>query len=74
MPYYIYDIVETPIRRLKMLAVHPSFKEASSAAKQLRAAGTHAGTVKVMFAANELEAEDMLSQVRQAPPVFGDDY
>jgi len=74
MPYYIYDIVEKPIRRLKKLADYPSFKEASAQAKQLRAAATQEGLVKVVFADNELAAEDMLSQVRQAPPQIGDDY
>lgn len=74
MPYYIYDIVEQPIRQLKKLSLHPSFKEASSEAKRLRAASTSAGTVKVVFAENELQAEDLLSQVREAPPLIGDDY
>ncbi len=74
MPYYIYEIVEQPIRTLKKIADHPSFKEASAAAKQLRADGTYAGTVKVVFADNELQAEDLLSQVREAPPMIGDDY
>ena len=74
MPYYLYDIVENPIRQLKKLADYPSFKEAGNEAKRLRAAGTCAGQVKVIFAENELAAEDMLSQVRAAPPMIGDDY
>ena len=43
--------------------------------KALRAAGAPdaaAGKVKVMFAENELQAEDLLSQVREAGP-SGDD-
>lgn len=74
MPYYIYEIVEQPIRTLKKIGEHPSFKDASAEAKQLRAAGTYAGTVKVVFADNELQADDLLSQVREAPPMIGDDY
>lgn len=74
MPYYIYDIVEQPIRQLKKLALHPSFKEASTEAKRLRAEAVYPGTIKVIFAENELQAEDLLSQVRQAPPLIGDDY
>jgi hypothetical protein len=74
MPYYLYEIVEQPIRVLTRISEHPGFKEASTEAKRLRAAGTHAGTVKVVFADNELQAEDLLSQVREAPPMIGDDY
>ena len=74
MPYYLYEIVEQPIRRLTRIGQYPSFKEAGAEAKQLRAAGTYAGTVKVIFADNELQAEDLLSQVREAPPMIGDDY
>ena len=71
MPYYLYEIVERPIRQLKKIADYPSYKEAGAAAKAARAAGT--ANVKVMFAENELQAEDLLSQVRVAPPVLGDD-
>lgn len=72
MPYYLYEIVEQPVRQLKKLADFPSFKEAGAEAKRLRAASS--ATVKVMFAENELQAEDLLSQVREAPPMIGDDY
>lgn len=72
MPYYLYDIVEHPIRQLKKLAQYPSFKEASAEAKRVRAAG-ECSNAKVIFAENELQAEDLLSQLRQAPPVLGDD-
>jgi hypothetical protein len=53
---------------------YPSFKEASTEAKRLRAEGSRTGMVKVVFADNELMAEDLLSQVREAPPMIGDDY
>lgn len=72
MPYYVYEINEKPIRQLAKLAQFPSFKEASADAKRLRAEAAERN-VKVIFAANELEAEDLLSQVRQAPLVIGDD-
>lgn len=72
MPYYVYEINERPIRQLKKLAQYPSFKESSAAAKVIRAEGDDRN-VKVMFAANELEAEDLLSQVRHAPLRIGDD-
>lgn len=73
MPYYIYEITEKPIRVLKKIADYPSFKESSAEAKRLRAADG-APNVKVVFADNELQAEDLLSQVRVAPPLIGDDY
>ncbi len=72
MPYYLYEINERPIRQLKKLADYPTFKEAGAEAKRLRAESDV--NVKVIFAENELQAEDMLSQVRQAPPRIGDDY
>lgn len=75
MPYYLYRVTEKPIRQLAKLAQFPSFKEASAEAKCLRGeADQPAGSViKVMFADNELQAEDQLSQVREAPLLVGDD-
>jgi hypothetical protein len=69
MPYYIYRIHALPggaMKRLEKLAEFASFKEASAAAKRLRAAPDLplGSAVKVMFAENELQAEDLLSQVR----------
>ncbi len=74
MPYYLYEIIEQPIRQLKKLAQYPSFKEAGAEAKRLRAESAEPVTIKVMFAENELQAEDQLMQVREAPPLIGDDY
>lgn len=75
MPYYLYRITERPIRQLAKLAQYPSFKEAGAEAKRLRGAVDQpAGSVvKVIFADNELQAEDQLSQVREAPLLVGDD-
>ncbi|HEY0665668.1 MAG TPA: hypothetical protein VGD24_06360 [Gallionella sp.] len=75
MPYYLYKITEFPIRRLEKLEQHDAYREASQRAKQIRgelAAGTVC-TIKVMFAETEFDAEDMLNQVRVAPPELGDD-
>lgn len=75
MPYYLYRITEHPIRLLEKLDQFPAFKTASAEAKRLRAEGGEAPgtTLKVIFAENELQAEDTLSQVRQAPLLIGDD-
>jgi hypothetical protein len=72
MPYYLYRIM--PLGVLRKLDQFERFAEASAQAKALRAAdapGTP-GRIKVMFAENELQAEDLLGQVREAGPA-GDD-
>lgn len=76
MPYYVYKIESFPIRRLEYLAHFDSFKEASAEAKLRRNSTPLAEgqIVKVMFAESELEAEDLLSQVRPKPPTTGEDF
>jgi hypothetical protein len=72
MPYYIYRI--RPYMQLDKLCEYGSFKEASAQAKILRTTEPSVPSVKikVMFAENELQAEDLLCQVRVAGPK-GDD-
>ncbi len=79
MPYYLYKIHTLPgtqIRNLEKVSQFASFKEASAEAKRLRADPDLPAecAVKVMFADNELQAEDLLSQVREPEPMIGDDY
>ncbi len=76
MPYYVYKIESFPIRQLEHLAHFNSFKEASAEAKLRRNAMalSEGQVVKVMFAESELEAEDLLSQVRPKPPTTGEDF
>ena len=77
MPYYLYKIFETPIRRLEMIESHDTFKAASNRAKELRRELTlsEGCTVKTIFAENELQAEDLLSQAHETQPEPGDgDY
>jgi len=75
MPYFVYKIFETPIRRLQKLEQHDAFREASIRAKLLRSelAGDAACIIKVIFAENELHAEDLLNQIRAAVPNPQDD-
>ena len=75
MPYFVYKI-HSPLKNLEKVSQHASFKEASSAVKELRAASnpSDGGTVRMIFAENELQAEDLLSQVRPPEPMVGDDY
>jgi hypothetical protein len=80
MPYFVYKIFETPIRRLEKLEQHDAFRAASDRAKQLRSElangepGSNASyIIKVIFADNELHAEDLLNQVRAPAPNPQDD-
>ena len=75
MPYYVYKIFETPIRRLEKLEQHDAFRAASDRAKLLRSelASDATCVIKVIFAENELHAEDLLNQVRAPAPNPQDD-
>jgi hypothetical protein len=68
MPYYVFAV--KPLGLLQKLGEFEAFKEASAHAKALRAAQPADAVVrvKVMFADNQLTAEDLLSQVREAGP------
>ncbi len=72
MPYYIYLV--KPFTQLDKLAECETYQEASATAKALRATQTVGvkNKIKVMFADNELQAEELLCEVRIAPPK-GDD-
>lgn len=76
MPYFVYKIESFPIRRLEKLNAFDVFKDASGYAKEQRVALNlpEGQIIKVIHAENELMAEDVLSQVREAPPKIGDDY
>ena len=75
MPYFVYKIFETPIRRLEKLEQHDAFRAASDRAKQLRSelASDATCVIKVIFAENELHAEDLLNQIRAPVPNPQDD-
>jgi hypothetical protein len=75
MPYFVYKIIEKPIRQLEMLEQYDAFREASNRAKQMRSelSGDANYTIKVIFAETELHAEDLLNQVREAAPNPQDD-
>ncbi|TAK72905.1 MAG: hypothetical protein EPO19_00460 [Betaproteobacteria bacterium] len=75
MPYYIYKVINFPIRRLEKLEQRAAFRDAAARAKALRAALTSAdeGSIKMIFADNELHAEDLLSQLRAPQPNPDDD-
>lgn len=75
MPYYVYKI--GPLNILAKQGVAESFKEAKSLANEQRKTllPNSGQTVKMIFAENELAAEDMLSQPREGEVgLIGDDY
>ena len=65
MPYYIYRV--KPFGQLDKLEEHVSFAAASGQAKGLRASLPQGipDKVKVIFAENEWQAEELLCQVRE---------
>ena len=75
MPYFIYEI--GPLNILNKRGQADSFKEAKSVANDLRKGlDPKTGTqIKMIFAENELQAEDTLSQPRELDAsLAGDDY
>ena len=72
MPYFVFRV--RPFAPLEKLAEFAAFSEASSHAKALRATQTGEGRVriKVMFAENQEQAEDLLCEIREPRPA-GDD-
>jgi hypothetical protein len=73
LPYYIYRVF--PFRRLEKVEEFAAFREASARAKVLRASPELPAdcTVRVVFAENDFEAENLLSEVRAAKPGLVDD-
>ena len=72
MPYFIYKITSGPtnlVKNLEKLEEYATFKEAKQKARGMRAALSETDNyeIKVMFANNELEAEESLMEKREAP-------
>lgn len=72
MPYYVYLIkpgVTNLVKDLEQIAEFENFKEAKSFVKDKRSnqGGDEAVTYKIIFAKNALEAEEQLSEQREAP-------
>ncbi|MBX3614532.1 MAG: hypothetical protein KF786_13265 [Burkholderiaceae bacterium] len=74
MPYFVFriaGIVGLPER----LAEAPSYREAKAILRELRAReGGDAAPIRMVFAANEIEAADLLTQPREPDPsLYGAD-
>ncbi len=72
MQYFIYKITAGPtslVKTLDMLEEHASFKAAKQSARDLRAElDESAGeSIKIIFAENQLDAEEKLMIKREAP-------
>ena len=75
MPYYIYKVFEFPMKRVEKIEQHEIYRQGADRSKLLRReiALTEQCNVKMIFAENELQAEDLLMQVREPAPELGDD-
>ena len=72
MPYYLFKISSSDkldlVKDLELLEVFDTFRSAKTAAKELRARQTGDGpSFKVMFADNQLSAEEQLLEKRDKP-------
>ncbi|MCK4705037.1 MAG: hypothetical protein KAT90_06125 [Gammaproteobacteria bacterium] len=76
MPYYVYKISEQAgmslVKNLELLGVSDSFKDAKVQAREVREKqdGAEGVSVKVMFAENQLLAEEQLLEHREKPIVM----
>ena len=75
MPYYVYKIQNAEMAMLKQLELinqFEAFKDAKNFAKSQRAeqAPGDASIIKVMFADNQLMAEELLMEKRDQPIVM----
>lgn len=75
MPYFVYKLFEHPLRRAEPLGEFERYPDASRFAKARRAElADEACTVRIIFGANALAAEEAILNPREAPPRIGDDY
>lgn len=70
MPYFVYKILPSVgnlVKNLELQETHENYKDAKKSVKQMRIdqAADDQSTYKVMFAENELEAEEKLMEHRE---------
>ena len=75
MPYYVYRIEEAELamlKQLEMVSEFDVFKEAKKFARDQRTKQSESdpAIIKVMFADNQLAAEEMLMEHREKPIVM----
>ena len=74
MPYYVYSLYERPLRRVEPLGQFERYAEASRFAKAKRAGAAGEVSVRIVFGANALAAEEAIMNPQPPPPRIGDDY
>ena len=72
MPYYLFKVSSRDsidlVKDLELLEVFDAFRDAKTEAKKLRSEQTEDGfSYKVMFADNQLSAEEQLLEKREKP-------
>lgn len=72
--YFIFKITDTGnglVKQLEKIDRHDSYREAKQQVRQLRNENPPGSgvTYKIMFAENELQAEEQLQEKREAPIV-----
>lgn len=72
MPYFVYKITpdSTPsIKNIELIDSIDAYKDARSLARSIRAqlGSNDLIVIKIIFADNQLEAEQRLTEVREAP-------
>jgi len=72
MPYYLYKIENRDgmdlVRNLELIEVYDAFRDAKKEARRLRGEASADDTIfKVMFAENQLSAEEQLMEKREKP-------
>lgn len=72
MPYYVYRITDSAaglVKQLELLDSFDSYREAKQLTKTTRLAmdSNDTAQIKVMFAENELSAEEQLQEKREKP-------
>lgn len=75
MPYFIYKI--SPHNILELQGLAEKFKDAKARTNELRKTlDPNTGyTIRMIFAENELQAEDLLTQKREPDPsMIGDEW
>ncbi|MBI3186340.1 MAG: hypothetical protein HYZ31_00560 [Gammaproteobacteria bacterium] len=75
MPYFVYRIENAEmamLKQLQLIKTFDSFKEAKTFAREQRVAQKpdDKAIIKVMFADNELHAEELLMEKRDKPIVM----
>ena len=74
MPYFVYGLYERPLRRVEPLGQFERYAEASRFAKAKRAGAAGGSSVRIVFGANALTAEEAIMNPQPPPPRIGDDY